>query len=503
MNKKGFTLVELLAVIVILGLVMTIVGTKGFGAFDNTKKAITKQNESAIKEAANVLMTEVKECDEELSKDIIENFVGKGKTCSDLKSKASTETCLDISLEYMIKNNFITGNGANDVLESYPNYTVKGCLDNEKITIKLPSKEELEKDKTPDEDNNETDNTLAAVIIKNAKKVTDSEKQSGFAEYRETPLTQPAVEISGENESTLSKTEDDYGDSYYFRGNVTNNYVDFAGMCWRIVRILGDGSIRLILEDQDSTCAKSGGNWDIPTTTGGRIWSGNFGYTSYEANTLTASDDTQNTYAKYLMNYLESKTQNDKSMATSFKNFQTGPLVSYLSYMKVGDWCLNDKAYGTETDNTTPLTSQETLDKQIKGTSVYYDSYVRLYGKTIKEPTLKCNGTVMTKFADNTDMYVGTLTADEIIYAGGKVHTDNLDYYLINDYQKSKSLYFWSLSPNYFNSRRDYALLVNYSGYVGYSDVDNNSNSFRPTITLKSSVITSQGDGTKTNAYKI
>lgn len=144
MNKKGFTLVELLAVIVILGLVITIVGTKGFGAFDNTKKAITKQNESAIKEAANVLMTEVKECDEELSKDIIEHFVGKGKTCSDLKAEASKEECLDIRLDYMINNNFITGNGANDVLDLYPDYTVKGCLNNGKTTISLPTSEELD-----------------------------------------------------------------------------------------------------------------------------------------------------------------------------------------------------------------------------------------------------------------------------------------------------------------------------------------------------------------------
>ena len=34
--------------------------------------------------------------------------------------------------------------------------------------------------------------------------------------------------------------------TYYFRGNVTNNYVTFAGMTWRIVRINEDGTIRLI-----------------------------------------------------------------------------------------------------------------------------------------------------------------------------------------------------------------------------------------------------------------
>ena len=304
------------------------------------------------------------------------------------------------------------------------------------------------------------------------------------------------------NESTLSVTTDDYGTSYYYRGNVTNNYINFAGMCWRIVRIEGDGSIKLILEDQDSTCASSDGNWNIPTTTGGTTKTGNFGYTEHAKNTLTASDGTKNSSTKYLMNYLNGGTNNDKSMAYAFKNFQTGPLANYLDKLKSGDWCLNDKAYATSKDNTTSLTSTEILDKQIKGTSFYYDSYVRLHGKTTKEPTLKCNGTKMTKFNDNTDMYVGTLTADEIVYAGGKVYTNNPDYYLINDYQKSNSLFFWPLAPNYFNSNYGTSFYVNHNGYLNYDRVFA-SLAFRPAVTLLSSTQITGGDGTKTNPYTI
>ncbi len=39
---------------------------------------------------------------------------------------------------------------------------------------------------------------------------------------------------------------DDYGTSYYFRGTPENNWVKFAGYYWRILRINGDGSIRMI-----------------------------------------------------------------------------------------------------------------------------------------------------------------------------------------------------------------------------------------------------------------
>lgn len=45
----------------------------------------------------------------------------------------------------------------------------------------------------------------------------------------------------------IYKAEDNDGDSYYFAGAVDNNYVSFANKTWRIVRINGDGSIRLIL----------------------------------------------------------------------------------------------------------------------------------------------------------------------------------------------------------------------------------------------------------------
>ena len=54
----------------------------------------------------------------------------------------------------------------------------------------------------------------------------------------------------------LCKAKDTYGDSYYYRGNVTNNYVKFADKYWRIVRINGDGTVRVIY---DGTSAHTNG----------------------------------------------------------------------------------------------------------------------------------------------------------------------------------------------------------------------------------------------------
>ena len=46
----------------------------------------------------------------------------------------------------------------------------------------------------------------------------------------------------------LLKAEDDLGTAYYFRGAVTNNNVSFAGFNWKIVKINGDGSVKLVLD---------------------------------------------------------------------------------------------------------------------------------------------------------------------------------------------------------------------------------------------------------------
>ena len=67
-------------------------------------------------------------------------------------------------------------------------------------------------------------------------------------------LTSAGEEISVEDEGLISSSDDD-GTTYYFRGGVVNNYVSFAGLTWRIVRINGDGTVRLILDDVADTLA--------------------------------------------------------------------------------------------------------------------------------------------------------------------------------------------------------------------------------------------------------
>lgn len=53
-------------------------------------------------------------------------------------------------------------------------------------------------------------------------------------------------DAAGVYASTDTDTEDP---TYYFRGNVNDNYVKFAGFTWRIVRLNEDGTVRLVMQD--------------------------------------------------------------------------------------------------------------------------------------------------------------------------------------------------------------------------------------------------------------
>ena len=58
--------------------------------------------------------------------------------------------------------------------------------------------------------------------------------------------------LSDDTTGIIYQAQDDDGTTYYFAGNPTDNWVSFAGYYWRIIRINGDGSIRLIYSGDGS-----------------------------------------------------------------------------------------------------------------------------------------------------------------------------------------------------------------------------------------------------------
>ncbi len=80
------------------------------------------------------------------------------------------------------------------------------------------------------------------------KRIEDSFKDTILRDNTLSTIQTTLGDISTINEGLIS-SKDELGDTYYFRGNVNNNYVKINNMLFRIVRINGDNTIRLVLDD--------------------------------------------------------------------------------------------------------------------------------------------------------------------------------------------------------------------------------------------------------------
>ena len=316
-----------------------------------------------------------------------------------------------------------------------------------------------------------------------------------------TPITTPGAAVSNDDEALLASAEDDYGTSYYFRGAVTNNYVEFANKCWRIVRITGDGSVKLVLHN-DNTAGVTN-----PCEAANNSASAAFArYPGYSGETYTSYfnenyDDNAYVGFKYgtagASDYATTHANINKSLILKkLETWYTNNLTPYEIKLADTIWC-NDKStvsgglgYGTNVTD--------------------YGAYNRIY--STKQPTLKCpndnNGGKLSKFTvddttngnGNLTYKIGLLTADEIAFAGYAFRKYNTTTYL---HENATSDCWWSLSPYSFNSGDAYVWRV--CGSNGLFDINRVLYTYgvRPSISLVSSTTISGGSGTSEDPYVI
>ena len=140
-------------------------------------------------------------------------------------------------------------------------------------------------------------------------------------------------EIVNLSSSDLYVADDDYGESYYYRGRVLNNYVSFAGYIWRIVRINGDGSIRMIYSG--TSTSDTGGNVTIGNSSFNSAPSDSamLGYKYGLSKTLQHTTATNLNYSNINANkiyyFSDSYTTNDSTKKLSLSgNITSGTLES-------------------------------------------------------------------------------------------------------------------------------------------------------------------------------
>ena len=313
------------------------------------------------------------------------------------------------------------------------------------------------------------------------------------------PITPPGTAVSTADEALLASAEDDYGTSYYFRGAVTNNYVEFANKCWRIVRVGGDGSVKLILHNDNTVGAANPCDAANNSTSAafarysGTTYTSKFNekyndnaYVGFKYGTAGASD-----YASAHANI------NKSTILNNLENWYTNNLKDYADKIADTVWC-NDKTKVTDTSyNPWGYSNVTGLGY---GTNVTYYGATQRLVSTNKiaggtGPSLKCNGEL-----SKINSKVGLITADELAYAGYVYKQNNTTTYL---QENATDTYWWSLSPRYFYG--GYAYVWNVFGSDGIFADDDVSSSFgvRPSISLISSTTISGGSGTSEDPYII
>ena len=313
------------------------------------------------------------------------------------------------------------------------------------------------------------------------------------------PLTTPGAAISTADEALLASAEDDYGTSYYFRGAVTNNYVEFANKCWRIVRVSGDGSVKLILHNDNPTGAAN--PCDAANNSASAAFARYSGET-YKSAFNEKTDD--NAYLGFMYgaagatDYASTHANTNKStILTNLETWYNNNISDYADKIADTVWC-NDKTIVKDTTYNPSSYGGNATGLGFGINKTWYGAAQRLLSTSGSAggtgPSLKCNGDL-----SKINSKVGLITADELAFAGYAYGLENSTTYL---QENATDTYWCSLSPGLFNG--SYALvwyIIGSSGdfahvYVFYTS------GVRPSISLKSTTNVT-GNGTSEDPYVV
>ena len=120
---------------------------------------------------------------------------------------------------------------------------------------------------------------------------------------------EPSSDTNGNGLYYTNETTEDNKGIYYFRGNVENNYVKFANILWRIIRINEDGSVRLITQDSVGT-SKYNNNGNDNAYVGymyGTPGSSTYALTHANTNPSTMKTFLETWYEDTLLDYYDDK----------------------------------------------------------------------------------------------------------------------------------------------------------------------------------------------------
>lgn len=273
---------------------------------------------------------------------------------------------------------------------------------------------------------------------------------------------------------SLDETQyDNDGEVYYFAGNPTDNWVRFGGFYWRIIRINGNGSIRMIY--QGTSANTNGEGTQIGTS-------------------LFNDSDSDNAYVGYMYGTVGSSNYetthsniNNSRVKEVIDQWYQINLLDYTNYIDINAGFCNDRYPSTSNTSSNGLGGAGT-------NKTYYAPYFRV--QINKTPSFKCtnnNDLFTASGASNGNkalLYsIGLITADETVYSGGVYYVENSDYYLYTGQN------YWTISPHSALSAGMY-----YVGFTGFLNWTIYNSGIRPVINLRGD-LELVGSGTATDPY--
>ena len=309
-------------------------------------------------------------------------------------------------------------------------------------------------------------------------------------------------------ESLICSAPDDYGTSYYYRGDVENNWVKFADAYWRIVRVNGDGSIRVVYAGDANTIDALPNKAEVLQN---GYDDGDIGYTQIGESAYNSSYN-DNAYVGYMYG-----TPGSSSYEETHANTNDSTIKQYVDQWYKTN--IVDKGYSRYVSDTLfcndrSLLSEESFEMNGTYTQLGYGQNMTAYRwfgdpmaaqmgpeyeKVLTYPTFQCGSqndrfTVSSGIGNGDLTYpVGLLTTDDI-YAAGGFSTENYNYYLYT------GNWYWALSPYYFNYGSAYVRSV--SNDAGGGGNVGNSRGVRPALNLKSGSLKS-GQGTASDPFLV
>ena len=295
-------------------------------------------------------------------------------------------------------------------------------------------------------------------------------------------LTGMELEID-KSDKGLYQGTDDYGTTYYYRGNVKNNNVYFAGFYWQIVRINGDGSIRLMYNGTEKNA----------TSTKQSINNRPYQFNSKYNNPA---------YVGYMYGNPDGTTFDEVHTNTASSTIK----IAVDSWYKTN---IEDKGYRGYISTTIGFCGDRSLYSNSGGDGVqinkntYFGAYGRYISNTAQftcpEPNRDLYTVSSSSLGNKSLTYpVGLITYDEMVFAG-------IDGRHINKLSWIYSMFHtWTMSPSMFDAGNGAGGEFNETsvGALSANTITSERNA-RPVINLKSDTLITGGIGTVNEPYVI